>query len=47
MPGQQAELLLNVEDANIFMVSGYQGDDNLSYVCVQVQSANLSHCGEY
>lgn len=47
MPGQQAEILLNVEDANIFVVSGYEGDENLSYICVQVHSANLFHCGEY
>lgn len=47
VPGQQAEFLLNVEDTNIFMVSGYEGDENLAYVCVQIHSANLSHCGEY
>lgn len=46
MPGQQGEFLLRVEDANIFVVSGYEGDENLSFVCVQVHSANLSHCGE-
>lgn len=47
MPGQQGELLLNVENANIFVVSGYKGDDNLAYICVEVHSANLYHCGEY
>lgn len=46
MPGQQGEFLLNVEDANIFIVSGYEGDKNLGYVCVQVHTANLSHCGK-
>lgn len=47
MPGQQGEFLLSVEDANIFVVSGYQGNEHLSYVCVQVHNASVSHCGEY
>lgn len=47
MPGQQSEFLLSIEDTNIFMVNGYEGDENLGYVCLQIHSANLSHCGEY
>ncbi|KAG5882217.1 hypothetical protein JTB14_024728 [Gonioctena quinquepunctata] len=44
IPGQQGEFLLNVEDANIFVVSGYKGDENLGYVCVQAHNAQLHHC---
>lgn len=43
IPEQQGELLLIVEDANIFTVSQYMGDTDLSYVCVQSASASLHH----
>lgn len=44
IPSQQGEFLLNVEDAKVFIVSGYKGDDNLGFVCVQVHKADLNHC---
>lgn len=44
IPGQQGEFLLNLEDANVFVVSGYKGDDTLGFVCVQLQNAKLYHC---
>ncbi|CAG9820878.1 unnamed protein product [Phaedon cochleariae] len=44
IPGQQGEFLLNLEDANVFLVSGYKGDENLGYVCVQLHNAQLYHC---
>ncbi|XP_072387744.1 autophagy-related protein 2 homolog A isoform X1 [Diabrotica undecimpunctata] len=44
IPGQQGEFFLNLEDANIFVVSGYKGDDNLGFVCVQLHNAQLYHC---
>ncbi|CAH0551837.1 unnamed protein product [Brassicogethes aeneus] len=44
IPNQHGEFLLNVENAKVFVVSGYNGDDNLGYVCVQVHNAKLHHC---
>nr|CAI5847822.1 unnamed protein product [Callosobruchus analis] len=44
IPGQQGEFMLNLEDANVFVVSGYKGETNLGYVCVQVHNAQLYHC---
>ncbi|XP_056630005.1 autophagy-related protein 2 homolog A [Diorhabda sublineata] len=44
IPGQQGEFLLSLEDANVFVVSGYKGDDTLGFVCVQLQNAKLYHC---
>ncbi|KAK4884514.1 hypothetical protein RN001_000785 [Aquatica leii] len=44
IPGQHAEFLINVEDATIFSVTGYHGDDNLGFVCVQANHAQLYHC---
>lgn len=47
IPGQQGEFVLNLDDANIFVVSGYKGDTNLGFVCVQLHNAQLYHCGKY
>lgn len=44
IPNQQGEFLLNVDDANIFIVSGYKGDTNLGFVCVQIHKVDLHHC---
>lgn len=47
IPGQHGEFLFNVEDVNVFSVTGYQGDDNLGFVCVQAHNAQLYHCGKF
>ncbi|CAG9863843.1 unnamed protein product [Phyllotreta striolata] len=44
IPGQQGEFALNLNDANVFIVSGYKGDTNLGFVCVQLHNAQLYHC---
>ncbi|KAF5283909.1 hypothetical protein FQA39_LY04729 [Lamprigera yunnana] len=44
IPGQHGEFLFNIEDATIFSVTGYCGDDNLGFVCVQANHAQLYHC---
>lgn len=44
--GQQGELVVNLRNANVFIVSGYKGDADLGYVCVQVNNAQLYHCGK-
>lgn len=44
IPGQQGEFLLSLEDANVFIVNGYKGDNHLGYVCVQVHNSQLHHC---
>ncbi|XP_060533459.1 autophagy-related protein 2 homolog B isoform X2 [Cylas formicarius] len=44
IPGQQGEFVLNVNNADIFIVNGYRGDNNLGYVCVRVGGAQLYHC---
>lgn len=46
IPGQQGEFLLLVEGAYLFVVSGYCGDDDLGFVCVQAKNGNLHHCGK-
>lgn len=45
IPGQQGEIILKAEDAMIFSVSNYKGDENLNYICVTVKEVNLYHCG--
>lgn len=45
IPGQQGELILRLEDALVFSVSNYKGDENLGYVCLMVQDIALYHCG--
>lgn len=44
--GQQGELVINLSKANVFIVSGYKGDADLGYVCVQVNNAQLYHSGK-
>ncbi|KAH1007770.1 hypothetical protein HUJ04_004965 [Dendroctonus ponderosae] len=44
IPGQQGELLLNLDNAKVFIVSGYKGEEDLAYVCVQMKSVELYHC---
>lgn len=47
IPNQQGEFVFSVEGAQVFTVSGYNGDPNLGYVCVQVKNAQLHHCGKF
>lgn len=46
LPGLQGEFVLNFEKGSVFIVSSYQGDENLGYVCLQVGNAQLYHCGK-
>lgn len=45
IPGQQGEFLLWIEKVHLFVVSGYCGDDDLGYICVQARDGHLHHCG--
>ncbi|KAL3285630.1 hypothetical protein HHI36_000162 [Cryptolaemus montrouzieri] len=44
IPGHLGDFLLNVENATIFLVNGYKGDQDLGYISVQVGHAELHHC---
>lgn len=46
IPNHHGEFLVNVEDATVFSVSGYRGNGNLGYVCVNVHDLQLYHCGK-
>lgn len=46
LPGQQGEFVLNIEDINVFVVSDFQGDKDLGYVCVQARNGQLYHSGK-
>lgn len=43
IPGQQGELFLKIKKASVYVVSGYKGDNDLGYVCVQLSDAHLFH----
>ncbi|XP_012255190.2 autophagy-related protein 2 homolog A [Athalia rosae] len=45
IPGQQGELILRLEDALIFSVSAYKGNNDLGYVCAMLRNVSLNHCG--
>lgn len=45
IPGQQGEFLLSIENTHLFFVSGYCGDNDLGFVCVQARNGHLHHCG--
>ncbi|CAO1344881.1 unnamed protein product [Diamesa serratosioi] len=46
VPGQQGEFVLKVNSTNIFSVSGYHGNTNLGYFCVQGKNLEMYHCGQ-
>lgn len=46
IPGQHGELVLSVEDVQIFIVNGFKGDLDLGYVCLEAHDAQLHHCGK-
>lgn len=45
IPGQQGEFVIKVQSCYVFSVSGYRGNENLNYLCVQAASAEVFHIG--
>ncbi|XP_055377404.1 autophagy-related protein 2 homolog B isoform X2 [Condylostylus longicornis] len=45
IPGQSGEFVVNVGDFNLFSVSGFNGNENLAYLCIQSNAVKLYHCG--
>lgn len=37
--------MIKVQSCNVFSVSGYRGNENLNYLCVQATSAEVFHIG--
>lgn len=45
IPMQHGELVIRLEDATVFSVTAFRGDDDLGYVCGMARNAWLNHCG--
>ncbi|KAM7346426.1 autophagy-related 2 [Cochliomyia hominivorax] len=45
LPQVCGKFLLNLEKVNIFLVAGFKNDMNLSYLCTQIKSGEVYHCG--
>lgn len=45
MPGQLGEFVIRVNSTEIFSVSGFHGNSNLGYFCIQSGALELFHCG--
>lgn len=45
LPQVCGKFLVNVEQVNIFLVAGFKSDVNLSYLCTQIKSGEIYHCG--
>lgn len=45
IPGQLGEFVIKVNSATVFSVSGYRGNENLNYLCVEAGSAEIFHFG--
>lgn len=45
IPGQQGEILMQIEEATIFFVESFKGDENEGYICVLTKDCTLYHCG--
>lgn len=37
--------MIKIRDGSLFSVSGYRGDDNLNYLCVQASAIEMYHLG--
>lgn len=45
IPGQLGEFVIKLQTGYVFSVSGFRGNENLNYMCVQVASAEVYHIG--
>lgn len=45
LPGQLGEFILKANHFNLFSVNGFNGNKNLAYLCMQIKSAEIYHCG--
>ncbi|XP_049276708.1 autophagy-related protein 2 homolog A isoform X1 [Anopheles funestus] len=45
IPGQFGEFVIRLSSGYIFSVSGFHGNTNLGYLCIQAKSAEFYHCG--
>ncbi|XP_052865344.1 autophagy-related protein 2 homolog A [Anopheles cruzii] len=45
IPGQLGESVVRLNSGYIFSVSGFRGNTNLGYLCIQARSAEFYHCG--
>lgn len=45
IPGQLGEFIVKLGSTELFSVSGYNGNADLGYVCLQAGSVEIYHCG--
>lgn len=45
IPGQQGEFVIKLKNGSLFSVSGFYGDENLNYMCVQAEAVEMYHIG--
>lgn len=45
MPCQNGEFLFSLSNLQVFIVKGFEGDENLGYVVVQVLRLKMYHLG--
>ncbi|XP_065094861.1 autophagy-related protein 2 homolog A-like [Ochlerotatus camptorhynchus] len=45
IPGQLGEFIMKIQSTYVFSVSGFHGNTNLGYLCIQGKAADVYHCG--
>ncbi|XP_029712827.1 autophagy-related protein 2 homolog A [Aedes albopictus] len=45
IPGQLGEFIMKIQSTYVFSVSGFHGNSNLGYLCIQGKAADIYHCG--
>lgn len=45
IPGQQGEFVIKLQNGSLFSVSGFRGNENLNYMCVQASAVEMYHIG--
>lgn len=39
------KFIIQTKNLELFIVNGYNGDENLAYVCIQVSNFEINHSG--
>ena len=46
IPEQRGEMQINLKEMNLFTVTGYKGQPQYNYICMQANHVALHHCGK-
>lgn len=45
VPGEKGQVTVKIDQGNLFIVSGYNGNPNAGFMCLYTQTAEFYHSG--